>query len=226
MKILCTICARGGSKGLRNKNIKNINGSPLIHHTINQAINSKLFDKIVVSSDSDKILNISNKKKIDYLIKRSKKLSSSSTPKIPVIRNALIEAEKKFNIKFDYIMDLDVSSPLRNLSDIKKSMKKIIREKKEILFSVCESKKNPYFNMVEKKNGSAILVKKMGSFFTRQSSPKVFDMNASLYIWKRETLLTQNTLFIKDNTFFTMPYERSIDIDSLTDFKLVKYFMK
>ena len=119
MKILCTICARGGSKGLRNKNIKNINGSPLIHHTINQAINSNLFDKIVVSSDSDKILNISNKKKIDYLIKRSKKLSSSSTPKIPVIRNALIEAEKKFNIKFDYIMDLDVSSPLRNLSDIK-----------------------------------------------------------------------------------------------------------
>jgi len=80
--------------------------------------------------------------------------------------------------------------------------------------------------MVEKKNGSVILVKKKGSFFTRQSSPKVFDMNASLYIWKRETLLTQNTLFIKNNTFFTMPYERSIDIDSLTDFKLVKYFMK
>ena len=226
MKILCTICARGGSKGLRNKNIKNIKGLPLIHHTINQAINSKLFDKIVVSSDSDKILNISNKKKIDYLIKRSKKLSSSSTPKIPVIRNALAKAEKKFNMKFDYIMDLDVSSPLRNISDIKKSMQKIKREKKEILFSVCESRKNPYFNMVEKKNDTVILVKKRGNFFTRQSSPRVFDMNASLYIWKRETLLTQNTLFIKNNTFFIMPYERSIDIDSPTDFKLVKHFMK
>ena len=61
MKILCTICARGGSTGLQNKNIKIIKGLPLIHHTINQAIKSKLFNKIVVSSDSDKILNISNK---------------------------------------------------------------------------------------------------------------------------------------------------------------------
>ncbi len=129
-------------------------------------------------------------------------------------------------MKFDYIMDLDVSSPLRNISDIKKSMQKIKREKKEILFSVCESRKNPYFNMVEKKNDTVILVKKRGNFFTRQSSPRVFDMNASLYIWKRETLLTQNTLFIKNNTFFIMPYERSIDIDSPTDFKLVKHFMK
>ena len=226
MKILCTICARGGSQGLRNKNIKKIKGLPLIHHTINQAINSKLFNKIVISSDSDKILNISKKKKIDYLIKRSKKLSNSTTPKIPVIRDALIKTEKIFNMKFDYIMDLDVSSPLRNISDIKKSMKKIKKEKKEILFSVCESKKNPYFNMVEIKNKSAVLIKKMGNFFTRQASPRVFDMNASLYIWKRETLLTQNTLFIKNNTFFIMPYERSIDIDSLTDFKLVKHFMK
>ena len=226
MKILCTICARGGSTGLQNKNIKIIKGLPLIHHTINQAINSKLFNKIVVSSDSDKILNISNKKKIDYLIKRSKKLSSSSTPKIPAIRDALIKAEKKFNIKFDYVMDLDVSSPLRNILDIKDSFKKIIKYKKEILFSVCESRKNPYFNMVEEKNGSATLVKKKGNFFTRQSSPRVFDMNASIYIWKRKTLLTQNSLFIKNNSFFIMPYERSIDIDSLTDFKLVKHFMK
>ena len=80
--------------------------------------------------------------------------------------------------------------------------------------------------MVEEKNGSATLVKKKGNFFTRQSSPRVFDMNASIYIWKRKTLLTQNSLFIKNNSFFTMPYERSIDIDSLTDFKLVKHFMK
>jgi len=226
MKILCTICARGGSAGLQNKNIKIIKGLPLIHHTINQAIKSKLFNKIVVSSDSNKILNISNKKKIDYLIKRSKKLSSSSTPKIPAIRDALIKAEKKFNMKFDYVMDLDVSSPLRNISDIKDSFKKIIKFKKEILFSVCESRKNPYFNMVEEKNGSTTLVKKKGNFFTRQSSPRVFDMNASIYIWKRKTLLTQNSLFIKNNSFFIMPYERSIDIDCLTDFKLVKHFMK
>ena len=137
MKILCTICARGNSKGLKNKNIKYLKGLPLILHSINQAKKSRLFSKIVVSSDAGKILNISKKINVDYLIKRSKKLSNSNSPKIPVIRDALKKTEKKFNIKFDYIMDLDVSSPLRNISDIRKSMKKILKEKKKnFIFSM------------------------------------------------------------------------------------------
>ena len=226
MKILCTICARGGSKGLKNKNIKIINGKALIEHTIFKAKKSKIFSKIVVSSDNKRILNISKSNNVDYLIKRSKRLSLSSTPKIPVIRDALKKAEKKFLIKFDYIMDLDVSSPLRNVADIKKSMKKIVREKKNILFSVNNAKKNPYFNMVEFNKGKFSIVKKKKLLFTRQSAPKVFELNASIYIWKRKILLQKNTLFMKYNTIFKMPYSRSIDIDSIEDFRLVNYLMK
>ena len=80
--------------------------------------------------------------------------------------------------------------------------------------------------MVERKNKSIFLVKKKNNFFTRQSSPEVFDLNASIYIWKRNSLLTKNTLFIRGNAIYVMPFERSIDIDHLVDFKLVKYFMK
>ena len=134
MKILCTICARGGSRGLRNKNIKKIKGIPLIVHTIFKAQKSMIFHKIVVSSDNNKILKLAKKNNVDFLIRRSKQLSLSSTPKIPVIRDALSKTEIKFKTKFDYIVDLDVSSPLRNISDIKKSMDKIIKEKKIFYF--------------------------------------------------------------------------------------------
>ena len=97
--ILCTICARGNSKGLKNKNFKRIKNKPLIHFTIDHAIKSKIFSKIVVCSDSFKILNYSKKIKEIDTIKRPKKLSLDNTPKIPVIRHSLKEMEKNI-IKF------------------------------------------------------------------------------------------------------------------------------
>ena len=141
MKILCSICCRGGSKGLQNKNIKKINGLPLIAYSIKQAQRSKLFNKIVVSTDDKKISTISKKYDVDLIIKRGHKLSNSRSAKIPVIRDALLKSEIFFNCKFDYIVDLDVTSPLRLVSDIKKSMEKILKEKKNLLFSVSEAKK-------------------------------------------------------------------------------------
>jgi CMP-N-acetylneuraminic acid synthetase len=125
MKILCTICVRGGSKGLRNKNIKNINGKPLVSYTINQAIRSKIFDNIAISSDSYKILNIAKKFGIKDLIKRPKNLAIDSAPKIPVIKHCLAEMEKRYKKKYDLIVDLDATAPLRKIIDIKKGNQEI-----------------------------------------------------------------------------------------------------
>ena len=111
MKILCTICVRGGSKGLRNKNIKNINGKPLVSYTINKAIRSKIFDNIAISSDSYKILNIAKKFGIKDLIKRPRNLAIDSAPKIPVIKHCLLEMEKRYKKKYDLIVDLDATAP-------------------------------------------------------------------------------------------------------------------
>ena len=142
MKILCSICCRGGSKGLKNKNIKKINGIPLIAYSIKQAQKSKIFNKIVVSTDDKKISSISKKYNVDLVIKRGQRLSNSRSAKIPVIRDALLKSEIFFNCKFDYIVDLDATSPLRLVSDIKKSIEKILKEKKNLLFSVSEAKKS------------------------------------------------------------------------------------
>lgn len=219
---------RKNSQRLKNKNIKKINGIPLIAYSIKQAQKSKIFNKIVVSTDDKKISSISKKYNVDLVIKRGQRLSNSRSAKIPVIRDALLKSEIFFNCKFDYIVDLDATSPLRLVSDIKKSIEKILKEKKNLLFSVSEAKKNPYFNMIEKKDGFYKLVKNKKKFLiqTRQSAPKIFELNASIYIWKRKAILKKNNLFVKNNSIYVMPHERSIDIDNEFDFKIVKHLLK
>lgn len=224
--ILCTICARGNSKGLKNKNLKRIKNKPLIHFTIDHAIKSKIFNKIVVCSDSFRILNYSKRiKEIDTL-KRPVKLARDDTPKIPVIRYSLIEMEKKYNKKFDIIIDLDVTAPLRKVSDIINALKQFKKKNNQTLFSACVSRRNPYFNAVEIKNRRPKPVKNlMKKIPGRQFAPKVFDMNASIYIWQRKTLLKSNTLFTKNTSIYVMPDERSLDIDNNFDFKIVKQLL-
>ena len=152
-KILCTICARKGSKGIKNKNLQKINSIPLVSHTIFQAQKSKLFDAIVVSSDSDKILKISKNKKVDFLIKRSRALSGDDISKVDVIKNVLKKTENFTKTHFDIIIDLDVTSPLRQVSDIKKALNKFKNSRCENLVTASKARKNPYFNQVQLKNG-------------------------------------------------------------------------
>ena len=119
--------------------------------------NSQIISKLVISTDSKKITSLT-KKKVDKIFLRSKYLSSSKAGKIPVIRDLLLKSEKYFNKKFDHIIDLDVTSPLRLKNDLKKAYHKFLKSKADVLFSVTESRKNPYFNMVmKKKNGGIVL---------------------------------------------------------------------
>ncbi len=227
MKILCTICGRGGSKGVKNKNLTKIHGKPLIYYSIKQAIKSKLFDEIVVSTDNLKIQKAAKRYGAKSWYLRSKRLSNDNTPKIPVIRDTLIKSEKYFNKVFDYIIDLDISSPLRDIKDITSAFKKFLKFKNENLFSVYESKKNPYFNMVQIKNNKINLLKKNKKIFaSRQLSPKVFSLNASIYIWKRNSLIKKQKLIGKNTGIYLMPEERSFDIDSNIDLKIVKFLIK
>ncbi len=228
MKILCTICVRGGSKSVKNKNIKLINNKPLIYYSIQQAKKSNLFEDIVISTDSKKIQNISKSFGVKNFFLRPRFLSTSSAPKIPVIRHALYKAERHYKKKYDYIIDLDVTSPLRLVDDIKKAFNKFLKENSNLLFSVNESRVNPYFNSVEVKKDKVIKpVKKLGYILKRrQDAPKVYDLNASIYIWKRKTLISSNSLFVKKNSIYIMPPERGYDVDSMNDFKIVSYLMK
>jgi len=223
MKILCTICFKKKSYGLKGKNFLQLMNKPLYVHTYNTAKKIKDFKNIVLLSDGNIKKNDISKNTI--IAERPKIISQKYTPKMDVILYALEQAEKNTNIQYDIIVDLDVTAPLRNVNDIKNCIK-IFKMKKPLnLFSVNISKKNPYFNMVEKKNQTYKLVKYRKNYSARQKTPKVFDMNASIYIWSRKSLLRKE-IFTKKTEIYEMPFERSIDIDSQNDLDLIKYIMK
>ncbi len=227
MKVLCTICARKGSKGVPNKNVKEILGKPLIAFSIEQALESSLFDKIVVSTNSDEITKIAKKYGAECWFSRPPELCKDDSAKIPAIQHALRESEKKFNCKFDQIIDLDVTSPLRNVEDIKKAYKIFLKDGLDNLITGTKSRRNPYFNMIEIKNGKVELSMKLKNTpVSRQLSPQVYDMNASIYIWSRDFLLKSNSLFFGKLGFYEMPEDRSIDIDSQLDWEIVKMLME
>ena len=229
MKILCTICARGGSKGVKNKNLKNLLGKPLIYHTILQAKKIKKFTKIVCSSDSKNILKIAKKNKVDYALLRPQFLSNDKVEKLKAIKHCLINAEKFFNLKFDYIVDLDVTAPLRSNNDINKIINLISKNKKAYnVLSLTPSRKNPYFNMVEIKNNNKLeIVKKISKkIHSRQKAPKVYEINAGMYAWKRNSLIKNFELINKNTHYFIVPNARSVDIDTPEDFKIVKSLLK
>lgn len=227
MKVICTICARGGSKGLKNKNIMKLYGKPLISFSIDQAKKSKLFDEIVVSSDSSKILKIAKNYNILNLIRREKKLSNDKIGKIHAIRDAVLRMERTKKVKYDIIFDLDVTCPLRSIKDIKKASKIFRKKNADNLLSVSLPRKNPYYNIIEYRKGLLKRLKKSKiKISSRQKAPVVYEMNASIYIWKRKVLFSNSPFYRKKTSLYLMPLERSIDIDSLLDFKIIKFFFK
>ena len=129
--------------------------------------------------------------------------------------------------KFHYIFDLDATSPLRTIEDLIKSFKQFKRENSKVLITASIANKNPYFNQIEYKKNKYDIVKKLKTFpKRRQDAPIVYDMNASIYIWKRKHLLDSNNLFTNKTSLYIMPKERSCDIDTNLDLKFVKYVMK
>ncbi len=226
MNNLCTICARSGSKGVPNKNIKKIAGKPLIQHTIEQAKKSKIFSDIIVSSDCKKILKIAEKLGV-HTLKRTNQLSKDFVGKVDVIRDAAIKAQKMLDKKFDNVIDLDVTSPLRQVIDIHNSFKKFQNGNYQNLITGCVARKNPYFNMIEiKKNVLSISKRTNKKIYSRQKSPQVFEMNASIYIWKNKALMNKSNLVTSKTAFYEMPEERSIDIDTILDWKIVSFLME
>lgn len=229
-KILCTICARGGSKGVKNKNIKLLNGIPLIAHTILQAKESGLFDKIVVSTDSDDIASAAKEFEAEVFFKRDPTLSDDSAGKLEVIKDAFKRSEEYFETKFEYSVDLDATSPLRLSSDITNAFNYFCSKGgKGNLFSVNPSHKNPYFNIIELDNNGYARISKClnseGMVMSRQAAPQTYDINGSIYIWDRETLFSNSTIFLENTLAYSMPVERSVDIDTVLDFKFVEYLM-
>ena len=226
MKILGIICARGGSKGVKNKNIKELNGKPLIAYSIEFFKKWGKADEIVVSTDSEKIADIAKKYGAEIPDLRPKELAADNTFKLHVIQHFVKICEQQKNKKYDIIVDLDPTAPLRKQRFLNEAFEKFIKSNANNLYSVTKARKSPYFNMVEiDKNGFSHLSKQSNTV-SRQTAPIVFEMNASIYIYNRDFLLKTDTLHSDKTIIYEMSDIPSIDIDSELDFKFVEYLLK
>jgi len=225
MKRLCTVCARGGSKGVKNKNIRPLLGQPLIYYTIEQARRSGLFDAIAVSSDSEEILAVARQFDSVLAIKRPDALASDTAGKHGAVVHAVLEAERLTGTRFDVVADLDATSPLRLVKDIQESIAMLETTDAPNIITGMPARRSPYFNLVEEQSdGSVALAKKpVRPILRRQDAPRCFDMNASIYVWRRDLMEGEEALFRPKTRLYSMPEERSIDIDSELDFEFVAF---
>ena len=227
MTRICTICARGGSKGVKGKNTRTLEGKPLIAHSIEQAKASGLFAAVAVSSDSEQILEIAREHGADILVRRPDELATDTAAKLPVIRHCVTEVERHLGRQSAICVDLDATSPLRSIEDIRGAVELLERSGAGNVITAMPARRSPYFNLVELgPDGIVRLSKPVDKpFVRRQDAPECFDMNASIYVWKRDVLLHAPTLFNADTRLYVMPEERSIDIDSELDFLFVEFLM-
>jgi len=225
---LCTICARGGSKGVPNKNIRPLLGKPLIQHTIEQAKASRLFQLVAVSSDAPAILDAAGRAGADLLIERPEHLANDAAAKLPAIQHAVLEVERRAGLRFDILTDLDATSPLRTLEDIAGAIAMVESGEADNVLSATEAKHSPYYTLFElDEHGAPQVSKKLDKpLVRRQDAPFCYAGNASIYVWRREPFLSEPYLFSPRTRIFPMPADRSIDIDTETDFQMVEFFMR
>lgn len=228
-KILITICARGGSKGVKGKNIRLLNGKPLIYYTIKQALEWNKAAHIIVTTDSKEIADIAIACGAEVPFMRPKNLAADTSPTLPVLTHALLESEKIFKTKFDTLIDLPVTAPVRSVKDLENAYKLFKKKNPKNLVTVTPSHRNPYFNMLEVEKNGRVKYSKAGNFTRRQDAPEVYDMNNSIYIYQSDYLRDEKIKLdkISDDTIaYVMDPITSIDIDTETDFKILESLVK
>jgi CMP-N,N'-diacetyllegionaminic acid synthase len=228
MKSVCTICARGGSKGVVGKNARELLGKPLLAWTIEQARQTGLFEVIAFSSDSDPLLQAALKAGADIAVKRPDAMATDTAPKLPAIRHCFEQAIAHTGTTPDILVDLDVTSPLRLPSDITGAVELLQKSGARNVITGAPARRSPYFNLVEARPDGTVGLSKVAEppITRRQDAPRCFDMNASIYAWRVAAFLKNPSVFYQDTQLFEMPEERSVDIDSDLDFALVELLLR
>ena len=228
-KILSIIIARGGSKGLKNKNLKKLGKHPLVAWPMLAAKKSKLLDQIVLSSDSVKIIRVAKKYNIEVPFIRPKNISTNNTSSREVVLHAINFFRKK-NSFFDYVILLEPTSPLTNHLDIDKGIKQLINRYKRadslVSVSKCESQ-HPVFHY--QKNRKNMLKKKFFKnikYLNRQNLSKVFYLDGSLYLSKVNAFLKYKDFIGSRTIGMEMPKYKSFEIDDKIDFMIYKNLIK
>ncbi len=238
MNILFTICGRAGSKGFKNKNLKRLNGIPLVYYTLS-AIRLYM-DKypqsnitVALNTDSKELQElVSSQHMVDnvIMVERKESLAGDVVAKVEVIKDTYFQCVG--NGDFDVVVDLDITSPMRRLCDIEAAIEGLLSDQNyDLVYSVVPARRSPYFNMVEKKD--EYYRKICPSMYTaRQQAPTSYELNASIYAYSPKFLegTIDKTILDYNCGIVVMPDYLVLDIDSEEDFEMMEmlfgYFAK
>lgn len=225
-KNIAFIFARGGSKGIKDKNIYLLNNKPLISYTIETAITSELFDDIIISTDSKKIALIAESYGIEVNNLRPSALASDESPEILSWKYEIKRYQEKNS--FDNFYCLPCTSPLRSVEDIINMGKFFNKNKYDLVLGITESSKSPLFNMVEKRSDGSLkkIIDRGQNITRRQDSKTYFDITTVCYISSPKYIIETTSIFDGNIGGFSIPRERSLDIDSPYDMDIANYLIK
>jgi CMP-N-acetylneuraminic acid synthetase len=224
-KILAIIPARGGSKGIKDKNIKPLNGKPLIYYSIHESLESNIIQEVMVNTDSEKIASISKKYGANIPFLRSKELATDEASSVDVIEDTLNYYEQR-NISFDYFILLQPTSPLRTREDIIRAFEILEQKNAKSIVSVCEAEHSPLLmNKMDNDLSMKDFLKKENDK-RRQDFDKYYRLNGAIYISEVKNFLETKNFYGEGSYAYIMPNNRSVDIDNEIDLKLAEIIMR
>lgn len=225
-KVVAIIPARGGSKGVPRKNIRDLAGKPLIAYTIEAAKKSGYIDRIIVSTDDEEIKQVSLRYGAEVPFLRPGKLSLNDTPVWKAVRHAIKYLKEVEAYPIDFVVLLQPTSPLRTEEDIDNAIELFLESNCESLISVCKTNESPYWMHKIEKGYLKTLMGLDNYNKIRQDLPNTYMENGAIYIIKSELLYKYNSFFTSKTVPYIMPRERSVDIDDELDFKFAELLFK
>ena len=226
MTAVAFIFARGGSKGLPGKNIRNFGDKPLIAWSIECALSVKSIDQVIVSTDSTVIAEISKSYGAEVPFIRPRELATDESPEWLSWRHALEYVRHSSGALPEAMVSLPATSPLRAVNDVESCIDLFSKGGCDVVVTVSEAHRNPYFNMVRDwSDGSIELVMKDSQVSRRQDAPIIRDLATVCYVANPEFVLSHDSIFEGRVKAVNVPKERAIDIDSLLDFQIAEFLL-
>jgi CMP-N,N'-diacetyllegionaminic acid synthase len=226
-KIIAVIPARGQSKGIPYKNIAYLAGKPLIYYSINVAKKSRYIERIIVSTDDEKIARVAKKYNVEILMRPSD-LAQDDTPDFPVFKHVVDTLKEKEGEIPDIIINLRPTCPLRNEEDIDNAVKKMIDTGCDSVRTITEAKHHPYWMGKLKDDHLVPFIDGIDvqKYYQRQLLPHAFIINGGVDVMNVKNIIENNTLYGKDIRAVFMPFERSVDIDTPFDLQFAEFFLQ
>jgi CMP-N,N'-diacetyllegionaminic acid synthase len=226
--IVGSVCARGGSKGVPKKNLRPLLGRPLIAYSVECALKATRIDRVVVSTDDAEIADVVRQLGAEVPFVRPPHLASDGASKWDVFRHLVETLEAQDDCAVDVLVDLDSGVPLRLPEDVDNTVDLLLSGDADVAITAYEAERNPYFNMVEHRNGGVVTIVKQprDPITCRQHAPTVYSLSPAAYAIRRHALDRFSHWSLAKMQIHEIPRDRGIDIDTEFDFRMVEYLMR